>query len=332
MTGQLIAKVAATDEDVGVNSLISYEITSGDTSKFTIDSSSGVITTTAKLDREEASSYQLIVTAKDHGTPSLSSTVVVTVTVLDENDNTPRFSSPFYKASVLENTAIMTNVLQLTATDPDDGTNGLITFSIMSGNTDDAFVINNATGFVAVNANLDREVVDSYSLYISASDNAASNPRRAFVRVNFTVLDENDNSPQFVNVENFTIVENSKTGAVVGSVSAIDSDVGSNGEVRFSIVKGNDDDVFQIDSISGQLTVKGTIDREKQASYKLSIMASDRGNPAMKTKQEFYVTVQDENDNPPNFDAQVFRGLYIPSWFISFKTSKFLKDMSQCSF
>ena len=308
LTGQFIAKVSATDKDEGVNSQISYQITSGDTTKFTIDSNTGEIKTSAKLDREQAPSYRLQITAKDHGTPSLSSTVVVMVTVLDENDNTPKFSSAFYKTSVLENTAIMTNVLQLTATDPDDGLNGLVTFSIISGNTNDAFVINNSTGFLAVNKNLDREVVESYSLYISASDNAAI-PKRAFARVNFTVLDENDNSPQFNNVVNFSVVENAKTGTEVGSVSAMDTDAGQNGEVRFSIVEGNDDDVFEIDSISGLITVKGIIDREKQASYTLTVMASDRGNPVMKTKEKFYVTVQDENDNPPLFDAPVFRGL-----------------------
>lgn len=307
----MIANVAATDKDQGLNALISYEITSGDTRKFKIDSSTGTLTTSATLDREEASSYRLIVTAKDHGTPSLSSTVVVMVTVLDENDNTPQFSSPFYKASVLENTAIMTNVLQLTATDPDYGENGLVTFSIVSGNSNDAFKINTASGFIAVNNTLDREALDSYSLYIRSSDNAVSNPRHAFVRVNFTVLDENDNSPRFVNVQNFTVVENAKIGTAVGSaVSATDSDAGRNGEVWFSIVKGNDGNVFQINSISGQITVNGTIDREMQASYKLTVMASDRGKPQMKTKQVFYVTVQDENDNSPEFDARVFRGLY----------------------
>ena len=231
------------------------------------------------------------------------------MTVLDENDNTPKFSKAFYQASVLENTALTTNVLHVIATDPDAGSNGLVTFSIVSGNTNDAFAIDNATGFLSVNQNLDREVVAFYSLYIRASDNAP-NPRRDFVRVNFTVLDENDNSPVFVNVENFTVVENIKTGAKVGSVSATDSDAGSNGEVRFSIVKGDDNNVFQIDPISGQITVNGKIDRETTDSYTLTVMASDQGKPSMKTEQNFYVTVEDQNDNPPKFDAKVFRGLY----------------------
>lgn len=231
------------------------------------------------------------------------------VKVLDENDNSPRFSLPFYKTSVLENTAVDTKVLQLTATDPDEGPNGLVTFSIISGNTNDAFVINNGTGFIGVKKNLDREVVDSYSLYVSASDNAA-NPKTAYVWVNFTVLDENDNSPIFQNVMNFTVTENAKAGTKVGKVYATDSDAGKNGEVRFSIVEGNDGDALQIDSVSGEISVKGGIDREKQARYTLTVKASDRGNPAMKANQKFQITVSDENDNPPEFPSSVVRGLY----------------------
>lgn len=305
----MIANVTATDKDKGENSVISYKITTGDTKKFTIDSNTGVITTSEELDREEASSYSLIVTAKDHGTPSLSSTVTVSITVLDENDNMPKFSLPFYQASVLENTAIKTNILRVIATDPDYGPNGLVTFSIMSGNTNDAFAIDNSTGFLSVNQNLDREVVAFYSLLIRASDNAP-NPRRDFVRVNFTVLDENDNSPVFINVANFTVMENAASGSNVGSISATDSDAGTNGEIRFSIVGGNNYDAFKIDPISGKITVNGNIDRETMASYTLTVMASDQGKPAMKTKKDFYVTVEDENDNPPVFDAKLFRGLY----------------------
>ena len=292
-----------------MNSLLSYKITSGDSKKFTIDSKTGVITTSDKLDREQVASYNLMITAKDHGTPSLSSTVSVSINVLDENDNKPKFSLPFYQASVLENTAISTNILRVTATDPDDGTNGLVTFSIVSGNTNEAFAIDNSTGFLSVKQNLDREAVAFYSLLLSASDNAPK-PTSDFVRVNFTVLDENDNSPVFVNVVNFTIVENSAFGTNVGSISATDSDTGSNGQVRSSIIKGNKDDAFQINPISGKITVNGKIDREVTASYTLTLMASDQGNPAMKTEKDFYITVEDQNDNPPEFDAQVFRGLY----------------------
>ena len=298
-----------------MNSIISYKITSGDSNKFTIDSTTGVITTSERLDREEAASYNLVITARDHGTPSLSSAVSVSVKVLDENDNTPKFSLPFYPVSVLENTAINTNILRVTATDPDDGTNGLVTFSIVSGNKNDAFAIDNSTGFLCVKQNLDREAVAFYSLLISASDNAPI-PKSNIVRVNFTVLDENDNSPTFVNVANFTIMENSALGTSVGSISARDSDAGSNGQVRYSIVKGNKDDVFQINPVSGKITVNGKIDREEVASYTLTLMASDQGKPAMKTEKDFYITVEDQNDNPPEFDAQEFRGLYACNVFI----------------
>lgn len=264
--------------------------------------------TSGSLDREQGDYYRLIVTAKDHGTPTLSSSVIVMVNVLDENDNAPRFSLPFYKASVLENTAVKTKLLHIAATDPDAHENGTVTFFIISGNLNDVFEINNATGSLAVNKNLDREEQDAYSLFIKATDNAMSNPRSAFVHVNFTVLDENDNSPKFVNVANLSVVENAKRGSTVGPVSATDLDIGKNGEVRFSFVNGNDNNAFYIDSISGQITVTGTIDRETQTSYGLTVRAKDMGNPAMNTKKVFYVAVQDENDNPPRFEANFSQG------------------------
>ncbi|XP_067023578.1 protocadherin Fat 4-like isoform X2 [Acropora muricata] len=306
--GHLVAKVVATDKDTGNNALISYKITSGDTSKFTIHPFTGCLTTSASLDREQGDYYRLILTAKDHGTPSLSSSVIVTVNVLDENDNTPRFSLPLYTASVLENTAVKTKLLHVAATDPDAHENGTVTFSIISGNVNDVFEINNASGFLAVNKNLDREERDAYSLFIKATDNAVSNPRSVFVHVNFTVLDENDNSPEFVNVANLSVVENAKRGRTVGSVSATDSDIGINGEVKFSFVEGNDNSAFYIDSSSGEITVNGRIDREIQASYRLTVRAKDMGKPPMNTKKVFFVAVQDENDNPPRFETNFYQG------------------------
>lgn len=97
---------------------------------------------------------------------------------------------------------------------------------------------------------MDREVVVFYSLYISVFDNVL-NFKCNFVWVNFIVLDKNDNSLVFVNVENFIVVENVLIGVSVGLVFVIDVDVGSNGEIRFLIVKGNDDNVFCIDFVFG---------------------------------------------------------------------------------
>ena len=291
-----------------MNSAISYEITAGHTSKFSINAASGVIRTSAKLDREETPSFRLIVTAKDHGTPSLSSTATVYVTVQDENDNIPAFPWPLYNVSVLENTAILTSVLRVAATDPDAGDNGRVTYSIISGNIHGAFALHKTTGFVSVNQTLDRETVASYSLNISASDNGQYQ-KISFVRVNVIVLDENDNAPQFDNKSpNFTIAENSKRGTIVGAAFATDRDVGSNGRVVFAIAKGNEDGVFKIGADSGQITVEGAVDRETKAIYSLSVMASDTGFPIMATEKKFYVTVADLNDNSPEFANNVFKG------------------------
>ena len=125
--------MSATDRDIGTNAQISYFISNGDTSKFSIDPDSGLISTTAELDREQVPSYTLSVTAKDSGNPSLSSVVPLKITVLDENDNPPQFTAPAYNVVVMENTAKDTTVFRVRATDPDEGNYGKVTYSITDG-------------------------------------------------------------------------------------------------------------------------------------------------------------------------------------------------------
>ena len=73
--------------------------------EFTIDSASGVIFTAKTLDYETATSYTLTVTASDGGSPALSSTSDITVTITDVNDNTPVCSPAVYSPDVLESSA-----------------------------------------------------------------------------------------------------------------------------------------------------------------------------------------------------------------------------------
>lgn len=144
-TGINVVTVSASDRDLGTNAEITYFISSGDKTKFAIRSASGEIYTTKKLDREQMPSYTLTVTAKDKGNPSLSSVVPVQITLLDENDNAPSFSQSLYPVSVMENTAKDTIVLRVHATDPDDGDNGKVSYTIIDG-ANSMFTIDRDTG------------------------------------------------------------------------------------------------------------------------------------------------------------------------------------------
>lgn len=134
--GTTIATVAATDDDHGSDGLIVFTFIYGNSEgRFQIDPKSGVIELRKQLDRETTEMYSLIVQAADQGTPSLSSTATVNVTVLDINDNAPLCNHSSYVIEVAENFTVNGTVMSLQCSDADQGQNSVITYNISSGNT-----------------------------------------------------------------------------------------------------------------------------------------------------------------------------------------------------
>lgn len=188
--------VHASDSDSGPNSYVEYSLRGPFSNKFSVGTIDGDVRLVGELDREELSNYTLTVVATDKGEPPLSSTMDVTMVVLDVNDNTPSFSQNIYDIEIEENTLTGTDVIQVFATDADEGTNGQIRFSISGGNTNTDFRIDSVTGAISVARQLDREARSSYSLLVQASDRGSS-PRMDQATVNIVLLDVNDCAPIF---------------------------------------------------------------------------------------------------------------------------------------
>lgn len=186
----------ATDADSGPNSYVEYSLRGQHQNKFIIGTVDGDVRLIGELDREELSNYTVTVVATDKGVPPLSSSMDVTMIVLDVNDNTPSFSQNIYDIEVEENILTGTDVIQVFASDADDGSNGQIRFSISSGNTNSDFRIDSVTGVISVAKRLDRETRSAYSLVVQAADRGSS-PRVDHATVNIVLLDVNDCSPLF---------------------------------------------------------------------------------------------------------------------------------------
>ena len=134
--GTTITTVAATDDDHGADGLIIFTFIDGNSEgRFQIDPKSGVIELRKQLDRETTEMYSLIVLAADQGSPSLSSTATVNVTVLDINDNAPLCNHSSYVIEVAENFTVNGSVVSLQCSDADQGQNSVIMYNISSGNT-----------------------------------------------------------------------------------------------------------------------------------------------------------------------------------------------------
>ncbi|XP_023211773.1 fat-like cadherin-related tumor suppressor homolog [Centruroides sculpturatus] len=195
--GTLVTKVHATDKDIGYNRKITYSFVDSAHEHFAVDKITGIVQLKKPLDREEKAMYNLTIQAEDHGTPQLSTSATLLVMVQDVNDNPPEFTQRFYFATVSEISTPGTKVIRVAATSRDSGINAEISYSLIDGNGLVDFTIHPKSGIISVAKSLDYETVHEYMLIIQAMDGGTP-PLYGQTTVNITVIDENDNSPVFM--------------------------------------------------------------------------------------------------------------------------------------
>lgn len=318
--GSTVITLRATDQDIGKNAEIEYAIDSvhggglttpeEDAITFKIDSKSGVISTRSSLDREMADVYTLLVHASDMATPideRRSATASVVIKVLDDNDNYPQFSERAYAVSISEDRWDDHNVIaHIKATDADDGNNAALRYAIIGGNTQSQFAIDSMSGDVSLVKPLDYEIAKSYRLVIRAQDGgspAKSNTTQLLVNV----LDANDNSPRFYTSQfQEAVLESVPVGYNIVRVQAYDADEGANAEITYSINEPKDSLPLAIDSRTGWIHTTKSLDREENGRYTFQVVATDGGAPPRSASSSVVITVQDVNDNDPNFQPNFY--------------------------
>uniref|UniRef100_A0A914UTL0 Uncharacterized protein n=1 Tax=Plectus sambesii TaxID=2011161 RepID=A0A914UTL0_9BILA len=299
-----IATIEATDADAGDNGKVRYSIVSGGSNAFSIDYATGVVTLIRPLSVLSTPVHQLIVRAKDSGSPALSNTTQLTVSVVDVNDHAPQFYTSELHISIAENAAVGFEVTKLHAFDQDAGVNGQVTYQLEGAGKDLPFEVDKDTGFIRTTAPLDRERSASFDLKAVASD-GGSPPLSTTIRILITVLDENDNAPEFEkNVYNVSLPENATRGTQVVSVRAIDVDEDS--KLKFSIAMGDESAVFGLLDQGDQgalITLNAPLDHRAQSVYGLTVTARDSGGKVGSTN--VYIYVEDIN-SPPYFGVHPF--------------------------
>ncbi|TRY73630.1 hypothetical protein TCAL_01930 [Tigriopus californicus] len=275
--GSSIFQVQAIDLDNGNNGRISYSFDYGPnsssfTSWFAIDASSGVISTQTFLDCETESQPRIVIMASDHGSPKLSATTTLSVSVSDVNDNQPLFESSFYEAALPEDKRIGECFLKVLATDLDCGSNSEIEYSIKEANIN-TFRIDKTSGQICLAQQLDHETQDMFGFTVIASDKGGLSTS---TMVKVEVIDTNDNIPEFKpNFYQAKIRSRFQPGIGIVTVAAGDTDSGQAGRITFSILSGNDNNQFQIDPKSGLVSLKEPLPADFPPSFHLAIRASD---------------------------------------------------------
>ncbi|XP_069797890.1 cadherin EGF LAG seven-pass G-type receptor 2 isoform X4 [Narcine bancroftii] len=297
-----VLQVTASDRDRGNNAIVHYSIMSGNTrGQFYIDAQSGSIDVVSQLDYEMNKEYTLRIRAQDGGRPPLSNiTGLVTVQVVDVNDNAPIFVSTPFQSTVLESVPVGYSIIHVQAIDADSGNNSRLEYRLINTAPDVPFSINNSTGWIAVGSELDREMTDFYRFGVEARDQG-SPPMLSSASVSITVLDVNDNNPEFTQkFYQIRLNEDAAVGSSVVTVSAIDRDV--NSVVTYQISSGNTRNRFSITSQSGGglITLALPLDYKLERQYILTVTASDG---TRFDTVPVYINVTDANTHRPVFQS-----------------------------
>ncbi|KAM9357321.1 protocadherin beta-15-like [Symphorus nematophorus] len=262
------------------------------------------------LDRESVKTHVLLLTAIDGGKPPRSGNMKIIVDVFDVNDNPPVFTQESYTVQLKENSPLGTTVIQVNATDLDDGVNGEVIYSF--GNDVDArtrarFDLNSMTGVITVAGSIDFEECGRYEIDIQASDKGAATLATE-KSVTIHILDVNDNVPE-IEVTSFShaLPEDSKPGTTVALVSVIDLDSGLNGKVMCHI--SQDLPFMLTPSLQNNmysLVTKYLLDREQISQYDVTIVGKDAGEPSLSSGKTIQIVVSDVNDNSPVFSQNPY--------------------------
>ncbi|KAM9362525.1 protocadherin-23 [Symphorus nematophorus] len=291
----IVHTAQASDPDHGENGTIHYSILGEDyRGRFTINSHTGVVSTTQVLDREDRQNYTLTIQARDYGPTPLSSTTQLQLLLLDQNDNIPSFTRKSYQASVSEGLPAGAEVLHVSAFDPDEGSNGDVTYSLTEDSSQGAFSIDPLTGVIRTTRSLDRESRAQYTLRAMATDGCTQGPLSSVASVTIQVEDVNDNVPVCdQNPINAWVSMRTLPNQIVTTVTATDGDQGENGTIQFML--SDEENLFDINRDTGEISLRRRV-RAGFSGRKLQVVVSDRGRPALTSTCLFFIHLKGEHE------------------------------------
>ncbi|XP_076020922.1 protocadherin gamma-A11-like [Genypterus blacodes] len=303
--GTLMLRVSATDADKGTNGEVLYSFSQNSdstSSAFNIDPHTGEITVRGELNYEKAKHYEIDIEATDKG--GLRDTSKVLIDVSDLNDNAPVISIISLSNPIPEDSAPDTVIAMLNIKDLDSGKNGQVKCFI---SRDLPFKIKSASSnFYSLVSDdvLDRETVPEYNITITAIDEG-SPPFSTNKTINLRISDVNDHAPAFPQ-PSFTafIAENNSPGVSVFSVRASDSDSGNNARISYFLEESQVNGLsasayFTVNAESGEIHAVRSFDYEQTKEFQIRVKAQDGGSPPLSSNVSVTVTIQDQNDNPP---------------------------------
>ncbi|CAL8270449.1 unnamed protein product [Boreogadus saida] len=275
------------------------------------------LVTTEPLDRELVPEYNITVHVADEGSPPLTSSKHIHLTVGDVNDNPPVFKEQSYNAYLVERNTPGHRLCSVAAHDPDWRQNGTVVYSLIAGQVNGSPVssylsINGDTGDIHTLRSFDYEQFRSFEFKVMARDNG-SPPLSSNVTASVFIADVNDNTPQIlypvIDGNSFMtelIPRSAQGGSLVSKVIAVDGDSGQNAWLSYQIIKSTDPGLFQIDLHSGEIRTQRDISETDNMKQNIVVSVKDNGQPTLSATCTMHLIISDNLAEVPELKDMAY--------------------------
>ncbi|XP_043768912.1 protocadherin alpha-13 isoform X7 [Cervus elaphus] len=311
--GTVIALISVSDRDSGANGQVTCSLMPPNPFKLvsTFKNYYSLVLDNT-LNRESVANYEVVVTARDGGLPSLSATTSVSVEVADVNDNAPAFPQPEYTVFVKENNPPGCHIFTVSARDADAQENALVSYSLVERRVGERAL----SSYVSVHAEsgkvyalqpLDHEELELLQFQVSARD-AGVPPLGSNVTLQVFVLDENDNAPALLppgpgggpSAVSQVVSRSVDAGHVVAKVRAVDADSGYNAWLSYELqpAAGGARSPFRVGLYSGEISTTRALDEADAPRQRLLVLVKDHGEPALTATATVLLSLEDSGQAP----------------------------------
>ncbi|KAM6148957.1 protocadherin alpha-6 isoform 3-T3 [Erethizon dorsatum] len=311
--GTVIALISASDRDSGANAEVTCSLTPHVPFKLVSTFKNYYsLVLDSSLDRESTSGYELVVTARDGGSPPLWASATVSVEVADVNDNAPVFAQPEYTVFVKENNPPGSHIFTVCARDADAQENALVSYSLVERRVGERLL----SSYVSVHAEsgkvfalqpLDHEELELLQFQVSARDSGVP-ALGSNVTLQVFVLDENDNAPALLApwtqgarfAASEFVSRSVGAGHVVAKVRAVDSDSGYNAWLSYELQpdEGGLRSPFRVGLYTGEISTTRALDEADVPRQQLLVLVKDHGEPALTATATILVSLVDGSQVP----------------------------------
>ncbi|XP_077098993.1 protocadherin gamma-C5-like isoform X37 [Siphateles boraxobius] len=308
--GTMVALINVKDLDSGINGNVTLSMSPGSPFKLKPTfTNQYALVTDSQLDREKFPRYDIELIASDSGSPPSLSSKLITVNILDVNDNPPVFSERVYSVYMKENSAPGSILASVTASDLDTGENGKVVYSVLDTNARDVPVssyvyINSENGSIFSMHSFDYEKMKVFHMIVLAKDHGSPS-LSSNATVHVFILDRNDNAPAVIypstsmgSVPHQRMPRSAKAGHLVTKVTAVDADSGHNAWLFYRLAEATDASLFSVNLHTGEVRTKRAVSEQDDSSQRLMIEIKDNGEPLQSTTVTVDILIEDGFHEP----------------------------------